>query len=86
MALALGRLNASLAHAARTYPHPPTGAATEFTLDREPSMFFRLKQSPSGQCLQLLEAYRNARGEPRHRVVVSLGDASLPVAERAAIA
>lgn len=49
-------------------------------------MFFRLKQSPSGQCLQLLEAYRNARGEPRHRVVVSLGDASLPVAERAAIA
>jgi transposase len=49
-------------------------------------MFFRLKQSPSGQCLQLLEAYRNAQGEPRHRVVVSLGDASLPLAERAAIA
>ena len=52
----------------------------------KPPMFFRLKQSPSGQCLQLLEAYRNARGEPRHRVVVSLGDSSLPVPERAAIA
>jgi transposase len=49
-------------------------------------MFFRLKHSPSGQCLQLLEAYRNAQGQPRHRVVVSLGDASVPVAEQTAIA
>lgn len=43
-------------------------------------MFFRRKKSPSGQCLQLLESYRNSQGEPRHRVVVSLGDASLPEA------
>ena len=43
-------------------------------------MFFRRKQSASGQCLQLLESYRNAQGEPRHRVVVSLGDAALPTA------
>ena len=49
-------------------------------------MFFRCKQSPSGQCLQLLEAYRNAQGQPRHRVVVSLGDANIPQAERPLIA
>ena len=28
----------------------------------------------------MLESHRNAQGEPRHRVVVSLGDASLPAA------
>ena len=49
-------------------------------------VFFRRKQSASGQCLQLLESYRNAQGEPRHRVVVSLGDASLPAAHGPAIA
>jgi transposase len=49
-------------------------------------MYFRLKQTPSGQCLQLLEAYRNAEGSPRQRVVVSLGDAPIPEAERSAIA
>ena len=42
------------------------------------TMFFRYKQSPSGQCLQLLEAYRNAQGQPRHRVVVSLGNLRVP--------
>jgi len=40
-------------------------------------MFFRLKQSPSGRVLQLLESYRNPEGRPRHRVVISLGDAAL---------
>ena len=49
-------------------------------------MFFRRKQSASGQCLQLLESYRNAQGQPRHRVVVSLGDTALPVAHWPAIA
>jgi transposase len=49
-------------------------------------MFFRCKQSPSGQCLQLLEAYRNAQGQPRHRVVVSLGDATIPEADQPRIA
>jgi transposase len=49
-------------------------------------MFFRCKKSPSGQCLQLLEAYRNAQGQPRHRVVVSLGDANIPKDERPLIA
>ena len=41
-------------------------------------MYFRLKKSPSGQVLQLLESYRNGEGQPRHRVVVSLGDAAMP--------
>jgi hypothetical protein len=49
-------------------------------------LFFRRKQSASGQCLQLLESYRNAQGEPRQRVVVSLGDTALPTAHWPAIA
>jgi len=49
-------------------------------------MFFRTKQSPSGQCLQLLESYRNAQGQPRHRVVVSLGDAMIAEVDRPRIA
>jgi transposase len=49
-------------------------------------MFFRCKQSPSGQCLQLLESYRNAQGQPRHRVVVSLGDATIPEADQPLVA
>ena len=49
-------------------------------------MFFRLKKSPSGQCLQLLESYRDPKGEPRHRVVVSLGDAPISEADRPLIA
>jgi hypothetical protein len=40
-------------------------------------MFFRRKNSPSGRVLQLLESYRNPQGQPRQRVVVSLGDAFL---------
>jgi transposase len=43
-------------------------------------MFFTLKESPSGQTLQLVESYRNAEGKPRHRVVVSLGDVDIPEA------
>ena len=49
-------------------------------------MFFRIKKSPSGQCLQLLESYRNAQGQPRHRVVVSLGDASIAEVDRPLVA
>ena len=40
-------------------------------------MFLRRKHSPSGQVRQLLEACRNAQGQPRHRVVISLGGAPL---------
>ncbi len=40
-------------------------------------MFFSRKKSKSGQVLQLLQSYRNDEGKSRHRVIVSLGDASL---------
>jgi len=36
--------------------------------------------------LQLVESFRNAEGLPRQRVLASLGDASVPVEERGAIA
>ena len=49
-------------------------------------MYFRTKRTPSGQVLQLLESYRNAEGQPRQRVVVSLGDAPLPEELRSAVA
>ena len=49
-------------------------------------MFFRRKTSPSGRVLQLLESYRNPQGQPRQRVVVSLGDAPLAQAEWHAVA
>lgn len=40
-------------------------------------MFFRLKKTPSGHVLQLLQSYRNPQGQPRQQVVVSLGNASI---------
>ncbi len=40
-------------------------------------MFFRLKPTRSGQVLKLIESYRDETGKPRHRTVVSLGDASI---------
>ena len=49
-------------------------------------MFFRRKNSPSGRVLQLLESYRNPQGQPRHRVVLSLGDAALAQADWKAVA
>lgn len=49
-------------------------------------MFFRRKNSPSGRVLQLLESYRNPQGHPRHRVVVSLGDAPLAQEDWKAVA
>ena len=41
-------------------------------------MYFRRKKSPSGEVLQLLESYRNAEGNPRSQIVVSLGNAKIP--------
>lgn len=40
-------------------------------------MFFRLKKTKSGQVLKLIESYRDVEGVPRHRTVVSLGDAAV---------
>jgi hypothetical protein len=53
---------------------------------RKNKMFFRRKNSPSGRVLQLLEAYRNPQGQPRHRVVLSLGDAALASTDWKAVA
>jgi transposase len=49
-------------------------------------MFFRTKTVRGTAVLQLVESYRNAEGLPRQRVLASLGDASIPVEERGAIA
>jgi transposase len=49
-------------------------------------MFFRTKTVRGTTVLQLVESYRNAEGLPRQRVLASLGDASVPVEERGAIA
>jgi len=43
-------------------------------------MYFRRKKTPSGVVLQLLESYRNPEGQPRQRVVLSLGNAAVPEA------
>ncbi|RKX39422.1 MAG: IS1634 family transposase [Verrucomicrobia bacterium] len=49
-------------------------------------MFFRTKTVRGTPVLQLVESYRNPEGLPRQRVLASLGDASVPVDERGAIA
>ena len=49
-------------------------------------MFFRTKTINGSKLVQLVESYRNTEGQPRQRVVVSLGDAQLPQAEMPTIA
>ena len=49
-------------------------------------MFFRLKKTPSGQVLQLVESYRDAENRPRQRVVISLGNAKMSEDDRPVIA
>ncbi|MBC8876065.1 MAG: IS1634 family transposase [Planctomycetes bacterium] len=49
-------------------------------------MFLRTKTVRSTTVVQLVESYRNQEGLPRQRVLASLGDASIPVGERGAIA
>jgi transposase len=44
-------------------------------------VFFRTKQIKGTPLLQLVEAYRNTEGQPRQRVVASLGNASLPAGD-----
>ncbi len=48
-------------------------------------MYFRTKTVKNTPLVQLVESFRNAEGQPRQRVVVSLGDAQLPAGERKAI-
>lgn len=49
-------------------------------------MYFRTKKIKNTSLVQLVESYRNAEGQPRQRVVASLGDAKLPENELKAIA
>lgn len=44
-------------------------------------MFFRTKQIKGTPLLQLVEAYRNTEGQPRQRVLASLGNATLPAGD-----
>jgi len=48
-------------------------------------MYFRTKTVKTTPLVQLVESFRNAEGQPRQRVVVSLGDAQIPAAEQKAI-
>lgn len=41
-------------------------------------MFFRIKKTPSGQVMQLIQSFRDKLGRARNRVVVSLGNANIP--------
>jgi hypothetical protein len=49
-------------------------------------MFFRTKTVKGTPLVQLVESYRNAQGQPRQRVIASLGDATLPADEKRGIA
>jgi transposase len=49
-------------------------------------MFFREKSVRGSRVLQLVESFRNAEGQPRQRVLASLGDANIPHSEHKAIA
>ena len=51
-----------------------------------PFMYFRLKKTPSGKVLQLLESYRDNQGQPRNRVVLSLGNANIPKEQQPLVA
>ena len=48
-------------------------------------MYFRTKIIKNTPLVQLVESFRNSEGQPRQRVVVSLGDAQVPAAEQKAI-
>jgi len=49
-------------------------------------MLFRTKTVKDTRLVQLVESYRNTEGQPRQRVVASLGDANIPTSEEKSIA
>ena len=49
-------------------------------------MFFRTKIIKGTPLVQLVQSFRNAEGQPRQRVIASLGDVKLPVGEKRQIA
>jgi hypothetical protein len=48
-------------------------------------VFFRTKTIKGSKLVQLVESYRNQEGQPRQRVIISLGDPQLPDPEQALI-
>jgi len=64
----------------------PNSYLGELFLCYDARMYFRTKTIKNTPLVQLVESFRNAEGQPRQRVVVSLGDAQLPAAEHKAIA
>jgi hypothetical protein len=49
-------------------------------------MYLRRKKARAGYVLQLLDSYRNHEGKPRHRVILSLGNAPIPKSDWSVIA
>ena len=49
-------------------------------------MYFRRKTTPTGCVVQLIESFRDVEGNPRQRIVVSLGNARLPLSLQAPVA
>jgi len=49
-------------------------------------MFFRTKTIKATRLVQLVESFRNNEGQPRQRIVASLGDAEIPPADEKSIA
>jgi transposase len=48
-------------------------------------MHFKTKKTPTGQVVQLIESFRNPQGQPRDRIVASLGTAQIPSRHHKAI-
>ena len=49
-------------------------------------MYFRTKFIKGTPLVQLVQSFRNEEGQPRQRVIASLGDAKLPEADKPLIA
>lgn len=49
-------------------------------------MHFKTKKTPSGKVLQIVESYRNAQGQPRDRIIASLGTIQIPPPHLKAVA
>jgi hypothetical protein len=49
-------------------------------------VYFRTKIVKGTPVVQLVESFRNSEGQPRQRIIASLGDAHLPEAEKTCIA
>lgn len=64
----------------------PNGIDMELFLCYTGCMYFRTKIIKNTPLVQLVESYRNEAGQPRQRVVVSLGNVTVPEDEKKTIA